>query len=166
MIAAVTVFSAEPLAVRPKIISLQLNGNLCLESSSFAAIHFFSVLQSLPRRRKWEKINLFSLPCLDNLFKFRLVLPVRREGWWRGEALIVNKNCRRPDNFDNYRIKRDGRVEPVPPAPRGQSRVEASARLRFFDHPETLLALYTINSLDPAPISEILQKQSHTKSFL
>ena len=54
----------------------------------------------------------------------------------------------------------------MPPAPRGQSRVEASARLRFFDHPETLLDLYTINSLDPAPISEILQKQSHTKSFL
>ena len=103
------------------------------------------------------------MACLDNLFKFRLVLPVRREGWWRGEALIVNKNCRRPDNFDNYRIKRDGRVEPVPPAPRGQSRVEASARLRFFDHPETLLDLYTINSLDPAPILEIFTKAESPK---
>ena len=51
----------------------------------------------------------------------------------------------------------------MPPAPRGQSRVEASARLRFFDHPETLLALYTINGLDPAPIPEIFTKAESPK---
>ena len=28
-----------------------------------------------------KKIYLTSAACLDNLFKFRLVLPVRREGW-------------------------------------------------------------------------------------